>query len=105
MLLSPNDAYFFYRKAMLFSTKKLQALDKYWSNNSSHPLHNQLHQMIEIVLIKRGELTLKQKRSELINSLERSFSISNPMGRFSANLIGLANKLLISDNFKGIQNQ
>ena len=96
MFLSPNDSEFFYCKATFFSTSKLHALDEYWSNNSSHPTHKQIHEMIESVLIERGEKTLKQERLNLINNLEKSFLISNPMGRFSANVIGLITKILFS---------
>tara|TARA_Y100001968_G_scaffold123421_1_gene112383 strand:- start:326 stop:637 length:312 start_codon:yes stop_codon:yes gene_type:complete len=99
MFLSPNEKEFFYGKVLFFSTNKLHALDKYWSNNSSHPTHQQIHQMIESVLIQRGEKTLKQERLNLINKLEKSFLISNPMGRFSANIIGLLTKILASRNF------
>ena len=96
MFLSPNDSEFFYDKVVFFSTSKLHALDDYWSKNSSHPTHQQIHQIIESVLIQRGEKTLKQKKINVISKLERSFLISNPMGRFSANIIGLITKLLIS---------
>ena len=98
MYLSPNDSDFFYDKALFFSTSKLHALDEYWSNNCSHPTHQQIHEMIERVLIQRGESTLKQKRLNIIYSLEKSFLISNPMGRFSANIIGLTTKILLSIN-------
>ena len=96
MFLSQNDSEFFYGKAIMFSTSKLHALDEYWSNNSSHPTHQKIHEIIEILLIQRGEKTLKQKKIYLIRKLERSFLISNPMGRFSANIIGLITKILIS---------
>ena len=96
MFLSPSDSEFFYGKVVFFSTNKLHALDEYWSNNSSHPTHQQIHQMIETVLIKRGEKTLKQKRLNLLNHLEKSFLISTPMGRISANIIGLITKILSS---------
>ena len=98
MFLSSKDSDFFYGQAVFFSTKKLHALDEYWSNNSSHPTHQQIHKMIEVLLIQRGEKTLKQERLSLIKSLEKSFLISNPIGRFSANIIGLITKILISNN-------
>ena len=98
MFLSPKDSEFFYDKAAFFSTSKLHALDEYWSNHSSHPTHQKIHEMIENLLIQRGEKTLKQRKIYLIRKLERSFLISNPMGRFSANIIGLITKLLISKN-------
>ena len=96
MFLSSKNIEFFYGHANFFSTSKLHALDEYWSNNRSHPTHQQIHEIIEIHLIKRGEKTLKQIRLCQIRELERSYLISNPMGRFSANIIRLITKLLIS---------
>ena len=96
MFLSTKNSEFFYGNIRFFSTPKLHALDEYWSNNSSHPIHQQLHEMIESLLIQRGEKTLRQERSYIIRKLERSLLISNPMGRFSAKIIGLITKILIS---------
>ena len=105
MYLSPNDSDFFYDKALFFSTSKLHALDEYWSNNSSHPTHQQIHDMIEGELIERGEKTLKQERLKQIYNLEKSFLISNPMGRISANIIGFITKILFfKDQIKSNQN-
>ena len=98
MYLTPNDSDFFYDKAVFFSTSKLHALDEYWSNNCSHPTHQQIHGMIESVLIQRGEKTLKQERLKLISNLEKSFLISNPMGRISANILGFITKILVFKN-------
>ena len=102
MFLSPKDSEFFYGKAVYFSTSKLHALDEYWSYNTSHPTHLAIHEMIESALIQRGEKTLKQERLNIINNLEKSFLISNPMGRFSANIIRLITKIILSKNL--IQN-
>ena len=96
MFLSSKNIEFFYGYAGLFSTRKLHALDEYWSNNRSHPTHQEIHEIIEIHLINRGEKTIKQRRLYQIKKLERSFLISNPMGRFSANIIGVITKILIS---------
>ena len=96
MFFSANDSDLIYGKALFFSTSKLHALDEYWSNNRSHPTHQQIHEIIEIHLIQRGEKTLKQIRLCQIRKLERSYLISNPMGRFSANIISLITKLSIS---------
>ncbi len=96
MFLSPKNAEFFYSNAEFFSTSKLHALDQYLSNNSSNYTHQQIHQIIESLLIQRGEKILKQEKLYLIRKLERSFLISNPMGRLSANIIGLITKILIS---------
>ena len=96
MYLSPKNLEFYYDNAFLFSTSKLHALDEYWSTNRSHPRQKKIHKMIENLLIQRGEQTIKLKKLYLIRKLERSFLISNPMGRLSANIIGLITKLLIS---------
>ena len=96
MFLSTKNSESFFSNIRFFSTRKLHALDEYWSNNSSHPIHQEIHNMIESLLIQRGEKTLRQERLHLIRKLERSFSISNPMGRFSAMIIGLITKFLIS---------
>ena len=87
---------FFYRNTSIFSTRKLHDLDEYWTNNRFHPIHQQIHEIIEIHLIQRGEKTLKQKRLSQIRRLERSYLISNPMGRLSANIISLATKLFVA---------
>ncbi len=96
MFLSSKNIEFFYGNAGLFSTDKLHALDEYWSNHRSDPRHQEIHKIIEIHLINRGEKTMKQRRLYQIKKLERSFLISNPMGRFSANIIGVITKILIS---------
>ena len=96
MFLSQKDAEFFCENADCLSTSKLCDLDEYCSNNTSHPIYQEIHEMIEILLIQRGEKPLKQKRLLLLRELERSYSISNPMGRFSANIISLITKILIS---------
>ena len=96
MFLSPKESELFYSTAAFFSTSKLHALDKYWSANSSHPKQKKIHEVIENLLIQRGEKTIRLNKLYLIKKLERSFLISNPMGRFSANIIRLITKLLIS---------
>ena len=96
MFLSQKDEEFFCINADCLSTSKLCALDEYWSNNSSHPIHQQIHEIIETLLILRGEEPLNQQRLVLIKTLERSYALSNPMGRFSANIISLITKFFIS---------
>ena len=87
MFLSSADSIFFKNRAECFSNSKLHALDQYWSINNSHPMHQQIHEIIENILNTRGEKTIRQSRLELIMNFERSLSISNPMGRLSANII------------------
>ena len=103
MFVSKNESEFFYGKAIMFSTHKLHALDEYWSNNSSNPTHKKIHEIIENILIQRGAKTLKQERLNLVNTLENSLLISNPMGRFSTNLIELITKIQFSNTFTKIR--
>ena len=96
MFLSTADSNFFKNRAECFSNSKLHALDKYWSINNSHPMHKQMHEIIENILKKRGEKTLRQSRLDLIINFERSLSISTPMGRLSANIISFVSYYVVS---------
>ena len=87
MFLSSADSVFFKSRAECFSNSKLHALDRYWSINNSHPMHELMHKIIEEILNTRGEKTIKQSRLDLVRNFERSLSISTPMGRLSANII------------------
>ena len=96
MFLSLADSIFFKNRAECFSNSKLHALDQYWSINNSHPMHQQIHEIIENILHKRGEKTIRQSRLELVMNFERSLSISTPMGRLSANIISFISRFAIS---------
>ena len=96
MFLSSADSIFFKSRAEFFSNSKLHALDRYWSINNSHPMHQQIHEIIETILNTRGEKTIKKSRLDLVRNLERSLSISNPMGRLSANIISFITSLFMS---------
>ena len=96
MFLSSADCNFFKNRVEYFSNSKLHALDRYWSINNSHPMHEQMHQIIEDILYTRGEKTIKQSRLDLISNFERSLSISTPMGRLSANIISFFSCFVIS---------
>tara|TARA_Y100001968_G_C19079778_1_gene582446 strand:+ start:180 stop:476 length:297 start_codon:yes stop_codon:yes gene_type:complete len=96
MFLSSSDSQFLIYRAECFSNSKLHSLDLYWSKNNSHPMHQQIHEIIEDILIKRGEKTIRQKRLDLVINFERSLSISNPLGRFCANIISFISSLVIS---------
>ena len=97
MFLSSDDTNFFKNRAECFSNSKLHALDQYWSINDSHPMHKQMHHIIENILINRGEKTIKQSRLDLVSNLERSLSISTPMGRLSANIISFVSCVFFSN--------
>ena len=96
MFLSSSDAVFFRNRAEYFSNSKLHALDQYWSINNSHPMHQQIHEIIENILNTRGEKTIRQSRLDLITNFERSLSISTPLGRISANIIAFISYFVIS---------
>tara|TARA_Y100001968_G_C19340918_1_gene709451 strand:+ start:708 stop:1058 length:351 start_codon:yes stop_codon:yes gene_type:complete len=96
MFLSSTDSIFFKNRAECFSNTKLHALDKYWSINNSHPMHDQIHEIIENILITRGEKTIKQSRLDLIMNFERSLALSTPLGRLSANIISFISYLFVS---------
>ena len=94
--MSSADSIFFKSRAKCLSNSKLHALDRYWSINNSHPVHKQIHEIIETILNTRGEKTLKQSRLDLVRNFERSLSISTPMGRLSANIISFISSLIMS---------
>ena len=96
MLLSDVDSNFFKNRAECFTNSKLHALDEYWSINNSHPMHRQMHEIIENILNTRGEKTIKQSRLDLVRNFERSLLISTPMGRLSANIISFISCFIIS---------
>ena len=97
MYLSSSESIFFRNRAECFSNSKLHALDKYWSMNNSHPMHEQIHEIIENILNSRGEKSIRQSRSDLIKNFERSLSISNPMGRLSASIISFISYFVVSN--------
>ena len=96
MFWSFADSVFFKSRAQCFSNSKLHALDRYWSINNSHPMHEQMHEIIEDILNTRGEKTIKQSRLDLVRNFERSLSISTPMGRLSANIISFISCFVMS---------
>ena len=104
MFLSPADSNFFENRAECFSTTKLHALDQYWSINNSHPMHDQMHEIIEKILNTRGEKTIRQSRLDLIRNFEKSLLISTPMGRLSAKVIAFISYLFITNTNKKIIN-
>ena len=96
MFLSSADSVFFKSCADCFSNSKLHALDRYWSINNSHPMHEQMYEIIEDILNTRGEKTIKQSRLDLVRNFERSLSISTPMGLLSANIISFISCIVMS---------
>ena len=81
MCLEPEDHMVWYDRTKALSTERLHNLDLYWRDNFENSVHKELHSMVQIVLVERGEKTLKMKRQEQIEELNRSLRLSNSFGR------------------------
>jgi len=82
MCLDPEDHMEWYERTEALSTERLHNLDLYWRDNFENSVHQELHSMVQMILVKRGEKTLEMKREEQIKELNRSLRLSNPFGRF-----------------------
>ena len=94
MFLYSEELKLFYSKTQYYSTKKLHELEYYLRHNNTCPIYNQMHRIIEMLLIKRGEYNFLHQRNENINYLDKCLSLSNPFGRLSARLIGYICKFI-----------
>ena len=81
MCLEPEDHMEWYERTKALSTERLHNLDLYWRDNFENSVHQELHSMVQMILVERGEKTLEMKRQEQIQELNRSLSLSNPFGR------------------------
>ena len=81
MCLDPEDHMEWYERTKALSTERLHNLDLYWRDNFETSVHQELHSMVQMILVKRGEKTLEMKREEQIKELNRSLRLSNPFGR------------------------
>ena len=81
MCLEPEDHMVWYDRTKALSTERLHNLDLYWRDNFENSVHQELHSMVQMILVERGEQTLEMKRQEQIKELNRSFRLSNPFGR------------------------
>ena len=81
MCLDPEDHMEWYKRTKSLSTERLHNLDLYWRDNFENSVHQELHSMVQMILVKRGEKTLEMKREEQIKELNRSLRLSNPFGR------------------------
>ena len=81
MCLDPENHMEWYERTKTLSTERLHNLDLYWRDNSENSVHQELHSMVQIILVERGEQTLEMKRQEQVKELNRSFRLSNPFGR------------------------
>ena len=59
--------------------------------------------MVEIVLMDRGIKTARILKNEQINYLDKCLSISNPMGRLSARIIGYLSKFIKEEKINNIR--
>ena len=82
MCLDPEDHMEWYERTKSLSTERLHNLDLYWRDNFENSVHQELHSMVQMILVDRGEKTLEMKRHEQIEELNRSLRLSNPFGRF-----------------------
>jgi len=82
MCLDPEDQIIWVNRTASLSIEKLHELDSYWGENSENTIDEQLHGIVEMELQYRGEKTLRQLRKERIERLNKSFSLSHPLGRF-----------------------
>ena len=81
MCLDPEDHMEWHEKTKALSTERLHNLDLYWRDNVENSVHQELHSMVQMILVERGEKTLEIKREEQIKRLHRSLRLSNPFGR------------------------
>ena len=81
MCLDPEDHMEWYERTKSLSTERLHHLDLYWRDNFENSVHQELHSMVQMILVERGEKTLEIKREEQIKGLNRSLRLSNPFGR------------------------
>ena len=81
MCLDPEDHMEWYERTKALSTERLHNLDLYWRDNFENSVHQELHSMVQMILVERGEKTLEMKRQGKIQELNRSLRLSNPFGR------------------------
>ena len=81
MCLDPEDHMEWYERTKSLSTERLHNLDLYWRDNFENSVHQELHSMVQMILVERGEKTLEMIREEQIKGLNRSLRLSNPFGR------------------------
>ena len=96
MCLDPEDHMEWYERTKSLSTERLHNLDLYWRDNFENSVHQELHSMVQMILVDRGEKTLEMKRHERIEELNRSLRLSNPFGRVVLGLKSIFSKRIKS---------
>ena len=94
MCLGPEDHMEWYEKTKALSTERLHKLDLYWRDNFENSVHQELHSMVQMILVERGEKTLEMQRQEKIQGLNRSLELSHPFGRVLSKINVLFNRRL-----------
>ena len=92
MCLEPEDHMEWYERTKSLSTERLHNLVLYWRDNFENSVHQELHSMVQMILVERCEKTLEMKRQEQIQELNRSLSLSNPFGRVLSEINVLFNR-------------
>ena len=100
MCLEPEDHMVWYERTKSLSTEQLHKLDRYWRDNFENSVHQELHSMVEMILVERGEKTLEIQRQETIKKLNRSLRLSNPFGRLLSEINCLFNRRLSNEPIK-----
>ena len=100
MCLGPEDHMEWYERTKALSTERLHKLDLYWRDNFENSVHQELHSMVEMILVERGEKTLEIQRQETIKELNRSLRLSNPFGRLLSEINCLFNRRLSNETIK-----
>ena len=92
MCLEPEDHMEWYERTKALSTERLHNLDLYWRDNFENSVDQELHSMVQMILVERGEKTLEIQRQEKIQELNRSLRLSNPFGRVLSEINVLFNR-------------
>ena len=92
MCLGAEDHMEWYERTKALSTERLHKLDLYWRDNFKNSVHQELHSMVQMILVERGEKTLEIQRQETIKELNRSLRLSNPFGRLLSEINCLFNR-------------
>ena len=100
MCLGAEDHMEWYERTKALSTERLHKLDLYWRDNFENSVHQELHSMVEMILVERGEKTLEIQRQETIKELNRSLRLSNPFGRLISEINCLFNRRLSNEPIK-----
>ena len=100
MCLGAEDHMEWYERTKALSTDRLHRLDLYWRDNFENSVHQELHSMVEMIFVERGEKTLEIQRQETIKELNRSLRLSNPFGRLLSEINCLFNRRLSNEPIK-----